>query len=53
LELLREYADLVPIFDRKELREALIRIPADITDCESGPKMQTFMTNRKRAIKAG
>ncbi len=41
------------IFDRKELGVALIRIPANIADYESGRKMQAFRTNRKRATKAG
>jgi len=42
-----------PIFARKELGVALIRIPDDITDYESGRKMQAFRTNRNRATKAG
>ncbi len=50
---MREYADLGLIFDRKELCVALIHIPDDITDYESGRKMQAFRTNGKRATKAG
>lgn len=41
------------IFDRKELGVALIRIPANIADYESGRKMQAFRTNTKRATRAG